>query len=117
MAPNDLYIPCTCGNGVVESDDGNTNSFTDEECDDGNSNDNDGCTNCILDHPFIITVQTDNPGSSSSDQFTIPTLGGGYDYNVDCDNDGILEVTGANGDYTCHYGLAGTYTIKIYDNV
>ncbi len=40
---------------------------------------------------FIITVQTDNPGTSADTEFTIPTTGGGYDYNVDCDDDGIDE--------------------------
>ncbi len=65
---------------------------------------------------FVITVKTDNPGASSSDQFTIPTAVIGYNYNVDCNNDGTNEVTGAAGDYTCTYPLAGTYTIRIKDN-
>ncbi len=50
---------------------------------------------------FVITVKTDNTGSSSDTQFTIPASGGGYDYNVDCDNDGTDETTGQTGDYTC----------------
>jgi surface protein len=71
---------------------------------------------------FVITVKTDNSGSSSSTQFTIPTTGSGYNYNVDCNNDGTLEATGVTGDYTCDYGAtglntgAGTYTIRIEDN-
>ncbi len=65
---------------------------------------------------FVITVKTDNPGSSSSTQFTIPTLGSGYNYNVDCNNDGTLEATGVTGNYTCNYATAGTYTIRIEDN-
>ena len=36
---------------------------------------------------FVITVKTDNTGSSSDTQFSIPTTGGGYNYNVDCDDD------------------------------
>ena len=55
---------------------------------------------------FVITVKTDNPGTSADTQFTIPTTGGGYNYNVDCDNDGTDEVTGATGNYTCDYGSA-----------
>lgn len=63
---------------------------------------------------FVITVKTDNAGSSST-EFTIPTNGTGYDYNVDCNNDGTDEATGATGDYTCTYGAAGTYTVRIKD--
>ncbi|NLF51832.1 MAG: hypothetical protein GX577_11915, partial [Leptolinea sp.] len=64
---------------------------------------------------FVITVKTDNPGTSSSTQFTIPTTGTGYDYDVDCDNDGTNEFTGAAGNVTCDYPVAGTYTIRIKD--
>ena len=45
---------------------------------------------------FVITVKTDNAGTSGPMQFTIPTNGGGYNYNVDCDNDGVNEATGAD---------------------
>lgn len=65
---------------------------------------------------FVITVQTDNPGASLDTQFTIPTTGGGYNYNVDCDNDGINEAAGQTGAYTCNYVSAGTYTVRIKDN-
>ncbi len=65
---------------------------------------------------FVITVRTDNPGSSTNLQFTIPTFGGGYNYNVDCDNNGTDEATDQLGSYTCNYGVAGTYTIRIKDN-
>ena len=66
---------------------------------------------------FVIQVKTDNQGSSSDTQFTIPTVAGEvYNYNVDCDNDGSNEATGLTGDYTCDYPSAGTYTIRIKDN-
>jgi len=65
---------------------------------------------------FVITVKTDNSGTSSDTQFTIPTTGGGYNYNVDVENDGSNEATGVTGSYTCNYGSAGTYTIRIKDN-
>ena len=74
---------------------------------------------------FVITVKTDNLGSSGSTQFTIPTYTGEtYDYNVDCDSTDV-EGNGANsnvamdqtGSYTCSYGSAGTYVITIEDNV
>ena len=65
---------------------------------------------------FVITVKTDNPGISSDLQFVIPTTGGGYNFNVDCDDDGTDEHTGATGNTTCTYPSAGTYTIRIKDN-
>jgi hypothetical protein len=65
---------------------------------------------------FVITVQTDNPGNSSDSQFTIPTTGGGYNYNVDCDDDGTDEEIGVTGNYTCTYTAADTYTVRISDN-
>ncbi len=65
---------------------------------------------------FVITVKTDNYGASSDTQFTIPTTGTGYNYNVDCNNDGSNDATAQTGDYTCNYASAGTYTIRIKDN-
>ena len=67
---------------------------------------------------FVITVKTDNVGTSSNTQFTIPTTGGGYNYNVDCDDDGSIDATGQTGNYTCDYGTGNeeTYTIRIKDN-
>ena len=35
---------------------------------------------------------------------------------MDCDNDGVNEVTGATGNYTCNYAAAGTYIVRIKDN-
>jgi len=68
---------------------------------------------------FILTVKTDNSGSTANTQFHLPisnTAGAGY--NVDCDDDGIDEGIGitGNGGYTCTYGSAGTYTIRVKDN-
>ncbi len=71
---------------------------------------------------YVITVKTDNSGATSSTEFQIPitrTTGAGY--NVDCNDDGTDEVVGAttatypNG-YTCSYGTAGTYTVRVKDN-
>jgi surface protein len=73
---------------------------------------------CSAYDPFVITVKTDNPGISTDTQFTIPTVGSGYNYNVDCDNDGTDEVSAQTGNYTCDYGTGneGTYTVVIKDN-
>jgi len=79
----------------------------------------DGGYNCPPENDFVITVKTDNlmTGSSSSTQFTIPTYSGEiYDYNVDCDNNGVNDVAGATGSYTCNYAVPGTYTVRIKDN-
>ncbi|MFZ5818263.1 MAG: BspA family leucine-rich repeat surface protein [Chloroflexota bacterium] len=66
---------------------------------------------------FVVTTQTSYPGSSTSTQFTIPTYPGGtYNYNVDCNADGVNEATGQTGSYTCNYPSAGTYTVRIQDN-
>ncbi|RLD17940.1 MAG: hypothetical protein DRI33_04640 [Caldiserica bacterium] len=71
---------------------------------------------------FIITVQTDNNGSSSDTEYRIPvedtdpTLS--YLYNVDCNNDGTDEATDLTGAYVCSYNAPGTYTIVIsYDHL
>jgi len=62
---------------------------------------------------FITIWKTDNKGVSEDNQIKITTEGDGYDYNIDCDNDGILEAENQKGDYTCNYAAAGTYTVKI----
>ena len=79
------------------------------------------CLNFVdVPNEFVITVQSDNPGVSLNTEFTIPTIGAGYNYNVDSNNDGTDEVTGQTSDYTCDFstlGGAGTYQISISDNV
>ncbi len=63
--------------------------------------------------PFITTWKTDNSGISNSTSITIPTTGGGYNYEVDWNNDGIYDQSGITGDVTHNFGVAGTYTIRI----
>ena len=62
---------------------------------------------------FVFTVQTDNTGTSTDTEFTIPIVGLGVNYDVDCDDNGVYEATGETSGYTCNYGSAGTYTIRI----
>ena len=53
---------------------------------------------------FVITINTTIPGPSPDTEFIIPTYPGEtYNFNVDCDNDGIDEITGWDDDYTCTY--------------
>lgn len=61
---------------------------------------------------FIMLVKTDNAGTSASDQFTIPTLFSGYNYDVDWGD--TTTSTGVTGSITHTFsGGAGTYTVKI----
>jgi len=59
---------------------------------------------------FIISVKTDNTGTSNNDQFTIPTTGGGYNYNIDTVEH---SLTGQTGSVTLTFAAAGTYDIEI----
>jgi len=65
--------------------------------------------------PFVITVQTDNPGTTTGSEYLIHTdpVDFQYDYAVDCDSDGTPETTDATGDYVCQYSGPGQYTISI----
>jgi len=60
---------------------------------------------------FIITVKTDNAGTSDNDQFTIPTIGAGYNYDV-VTSDGQSFI-GQTGNLTITFPSAGTYDVKI----
>ena len=67
---------------------------------------------------FVITVKTDNPGTSSSTEFIIPTHpDGNYNYNVDCEDDGSIEMVGVTDSFTCTYTTPLTYTIRIMNNM
>lgn len=70
----------------------------------------------MLSQSFITTWKTDNAGTSNPNQITIPTAGGGYNYSVDWENDGIIDVTGVTGTITHTYAVAGTYTVLITGN-
>lgn len=62
---------------------------------------------------FVTTWKTDNAGSSNSTSITIPTTGGGYNYDVDWNNDGNFDEFGITSDVTHDFGVSGTYTIRI----
>ena len=66
----------------------------------------------VNDTDFVFTVDTRKPGSSDT-RFVIPTRGNGYNYTVDCNNDGIIEATAQTGSYTCSYATPGVYTIRV----
>lgn len=73
---------------------------------------------------FVFKVDTTIPviaGGTSNTEYKIRINSTySYDYNVDCNDDGVFEITGATADYTCDYsslGGAGVYTIRIKDNI
>ncbi len=64
--------------------------------------------NVNRDH-FITTWQTTAPGES----IDIPTTGDGYNYNVDCDNDRIIDHSNQTGNTRCRYEQPGIHTVVI----
>ena len=63
---------------------------------------------CFSQTEFITTWET----TTASESITIPTNGGGYNYNVNW-GDGSTDDTGVTGDVTHTYTVAGTYTVTI----
>jgi surface protein len=68
------------------------------------------CTGLV---PFITTWKTDNSGTSNTTSITIPTIGTGYNYDVDWNNDGIYDDISVTGSITHDYETAGTYQVAI----
>ncbi|HMP99492.1 MAG TPA: BspA family leucine-rich repeat surface protein [Cyclobacteriaceae bacterium] len=75
--------------------------------------------------PFVTTWKTDNTGSSTSTQITIPTLGTGYNYTVyweEVDNESSnnlgneIVFDDGNQPHTVSFPNAGTYRVKISGN-
>jgi len=60
---------------------------------------------------FIISVKTDNTGTSATNQFTLPTTGTGYNYDIST-SDGQV-ITGLTTGTTITFPTAGTYDIFI----
>ena len=60
---------------------------------------------------FVFTVQTDNVGTSADNQFTIPTTGTGYNYDIST-SDG-QSINGNTGNTTITFPSAGSYDVKI----
>jgi len=62
---------------------------------------------------FVTTLKTNNAEHPNKNSVTIPTIGSGYLYDVDWNNDGIFDQFGLRGDVTHNYGTAGTYPVTI----
>jgi len=68
---------------------------------------------------LILQVKTDNTGTSTDTQFTIPTTGSGYYYKIErCDSEGAVLETfrGVQGNIILEWDSAGTYIVKLYTN-
>ena len=63
--------------------------------------------------PFMMTVKTDNIGTTLGNQFRLNTIGSGYDFDIDWGDSVIETYTGTPGNITHTYPSAGTYQIKI----
>ena len=66
---------------------------------------------------FITTWKTDNPGSSTDTQITIPTTGAGYNYNIYWEEIGDAthfgNLTGITGNVTIDFSSIGDYRVEI----
>ena len=64
---------------------------------------------------FIITVKTDNAGTSASDQFTIPTSTSGITqaFLYDIETSDGQSITGVTGNHTITFPSAGEYEVRI----
>ena len=65
---------------------------------------------------FTISVKTDNAGTSSSTQFTVPTVSGGvYDCFVEWKStEGSRITTWDDADWTHEFTSASTYEVNVY---
>jgi len=72
-------------------------------------------TSCIENSKlFITTWKTDNIGESEGNEIIIPINPKySYNYNVDCNSDGILEFVNLKTDAVCIYDTPGTYRVSI----
>ena len=65
----------------------------------------------LIDNRIIFSVKTDNSGTSASNQFTIPTTGTGYLYDIET-SDG-QTITGLTSGTTITFPSAGAYDVFI----
>jgi len=63
------------------------------------------------DERFIISVKTDNAGTSATNKFTLPTTGTGYNYDITT-SDGQV-ITGLTSGTTITFPTTGTYDVFI----
>lgn len=60
---------------------------------------------------FVISVKTDNAGTSADNQFTLPAPSGGFNYDVETSDGQVF--TGLTTDQTFTFPNPGTYDLKI----
>ena len=97
--------PSTCGNGVIEGS---------EACDDGNTNDIDGCNfGCEVETGFTCVGTPSICGTATNQcrqslSLVTPTFGDNYDAAS-----GILDASGASGS-TTYADFGGTATLMLW---
>jgi len=64
-------------------------------------------------NPFITTWNTEIPDETNNSSIEIPTAPGGYNYDIDWDNDGMYDTLGVTGSITHDFGSPGIYTIRL----
>ena len=68
----------------------------------------------LIERPFKIKILDFDDYNPTSNSFKIPIAGNGHLFNVDCNDDGVNEVTGSTTEYICKYGYQGlSETISI----
>jgi len=68
---------------------------------------------------FVFKVKTDNPGGPSANSYRVPLpTSGFYDFLVDCDDDGTVDLHASSlgGSSLCVYPTLGVYVVRIIDN-
>lgn len=68
---------------------------------------------CLAQEPFITLWSTTRGGSTCNSCITIPTIGNGYNYDVDWDNDGRFDEFGLTESIVHDFGQPGTYRVGI----
>ena len=64
--------------------------------------------------PFVFKIDTLKSGTSNDNEFNISINSSHtYDYNVDCDNDGVFEHVGLTSNLLCTYTTQGVHSIAI----
>ncbi len=68
---------------------------------------------------FVFTIDTRLGTNTEQNSFKLTTFGEGFNYNVDCNNDGTNEANGLTGGYICDFsvlGGPGIYTLRLKDH-
>lgn len=106
---NDICLNNSTQIGTTSCNINQTRGAVEQLCINGQWIDNSICSSF-----FITTWKTDNFGITTNNQILIPINPEfTYNYNVDCNNDGIWEAKNITTSYICNYQHEGVYTVSI----